>query len=272
MDPKTFIISAAKLKTHDRVVATLSLKNIVLGAPLKDDGMRWGSGSKAGAKSDKMICHGSGFRGINYNLFALAQKLHPHLAVIDGYDGMQGNGPMRGDPVDHRVCVVASVRDYHPPAARRGGISGVVLFGTEMRSRNIHTRESRVMVSLGDVEKRRAWAGRFARYRASGLSVARFCKQERVSPHTFYYWAKRLRTASSAAPSWTDRAIMPRHASTPSLPNSSTREAVVRFRWKSGAEVVVPADCLEAIRCLAKCLAEAGDCRGEPFQEVVIKA
>ena len=30
MDPKTFIISAAKLKTHDRVVATLSLKNIVL--------------------------------------------------------------------------------------------------------------------------------------------------------------------------------------------------------------------------------------------------
>ena len=41
-------------------------------------------------------------------MFALAQKLHPHLAVIDGYDGMQGNGPMRGDPVDHRVCVVSS--------------------------------------------------------------------------------------------------------------------------------------------------------------------
>ena len=128
------------------------------------------------------------------------------------------------------------------------------------------------MVSLGYLEKRQAWAARFARYRASGLSVARFCKQERVSPHTFYYWAKRLRTASSSAPSWTDRAIVPRHASASSSPNSSTREAVVRFRWKSGAEVVVPADCLEAIGCLAKCLAEAGDCRGEPFQEVIIKA
>jgi uncharacterized protein (DUF362 family) len=108
MDPKTFIISAAKLKTHDRVVATLSLKNIVMGAPLKDEGLRWGAGGKPGAKSDKPICHGSGFRGINYNLFTLAQKLRPHLAVIDGFDGMQGNGPMSGDPVDHRVCVVSS--------------------------------------------------------------------------------------------------------------------------------------------------------------------
>ena len=47
---------------------------------------------------------------------------------------------------------------------------------------------------------------------------------------------------------------------------------MVRFRWRSGTEVVVPADCLEAIRCLAECLAEAGDYRGEAFQEVVVKA
>jgi hypothetical protein len=37
--------------------------------------------------------------------------------------------------------------------------------------------------------------------------------------------------------------------------------------------VLVPAGCLEAIRCLAECLAEAGDgCRGAAFQEVVVKA
>ena len=108
MDPGTFIISAAKMKTHDRVVATLSLKNIVLGAPVKDPGFRFSSASKPGAKTDKPICHGSGFRGLNYNLFALAQRLHPHLAVIDGYDGMEGNGPTRGQAVDHRVCVVSS--------------------------------------------------------------------------------------------------------------------------------------------------------------------
>jgi hypothetical protein len=56
------------------------------------------------------------------------------------------------------------------------------------------------------------------------------------------------------------------------MASNSTREAVVRFRWNSGAEVTVPAGCLEAIRCLAKCLAETGDGCGEAFQEVLVKA
>ncbi|MEI7729921.1 MAG: DUF362 domain-containing protein [Verrucomicrobiota bacterium] len=107
LDPNNFIISAAKFKTHDRVLATLSLKNIVVGAPIKDAGFRWGPGSKRGAKNDKSLTHGSGFRGINYNLFALAPRLHPHLAVIDGYEGMEGNGPVGGTPVDHKVCVAS---------------------------------------------------------------------------------------------------------------------------------------------------------------------
>lgn len=105
LDPSTFIISAAKMKTHDRVVATLSLKNIVVGAPVKDPGFQWGPRSKRGAKNDKPLIHGSGFRGINYNLFAVAQRLHPHLAIIDGFDGMQGNGPVSGTSVDHKVLV-----------------------------------------------------------------------------------------------------------------------------------------------------------------------
>lgn len=107
LDPNNFIISAAKFKTHDRVVATLSLKNIVVGAPIKDPGFRWGPGAKAGAKNDKPVTHGNGFRGINYNLYALAPRLHPHLSVIDGYEGMEGEGPVGGTPVQHRVCVVS---------------------------------------------------------------------------------------------------------------------------------------------------------------------
>jgi uncharacterized protein (DUF362 family) len=106
LDPNTYLISAARMKTHDRVVATLSLKNIVVGAPVKDLGFRWGGG-KPGARNDKPLIHGSGFRGINYNLFAVAQRLHPHLAVIDGFQGMEGNGPVGGTPVDHRVCVAS---------------------------------------------------------------------------------------------------------------------------------------------------------------------
>ena len=107
LDPYSFVISAAKMKTHDLIVATLSLKNIILGAPVKDPGFRWGDGAKPGAKTDKPIVHGNGFRGLNYNLFDLSRRLHPQLAVIDGYDGMEGNGPTGGTLVEHRVCVVS---------------------------------------------------------------------------------------------------------------------------------------------------------------------
>jgi uncharacterized protein (DUF362 family) len=106
LDPNNFIISAAKFKTHDRVVATLSLKNIVVGAAIKrgggerPEGGRWGN-------SDKPVTHGGGYRGINFNLFTLASRLHPHLAVIDGYEGMEGEGPASGTPVNSRVCVVS---------------------------------------------------------------------------------------------------------------------------------------------------------------------
>ncbi len=107
LDRDSYVISAAKLKTHDQVVATLSLKNIIFGAPIKDRGFRWGKGRTPDLKNDKPIVHGSGMYGINYNLFALAQRLGPDLAVVDGYRGMEGNGPSHGEPVDHRLCVVS---------------------------------------------------------------------------------------------------------------------------------------------------------------------
>lgn len=108
LSPDSYIVSVTKMKTHDRAVVTLSLKNIVFGAPVKDPGYSWGRNSKPGANSDKPIVHGNGFRGINYNLFALASTLHPHLSVIDGFQGMEGDGPISGTAVDHRVCVAST--------------------------------------------------------------------------------------------------------------------------------------------------------------------
>jgi uncharacterized protein (DUF362 family) len=108
LSPDSYIVSVAKMKTHDRAIATLSLKNIVFGAPVKDLGFTFGKNRKEGAWSDKSIVHGSGYRGINYNLYALAPRLHPHLAVIDGFEGMEGNGPNNGTPVDHKVCVAST--------------------------------------------------------------------------------------------------------------------------------------------------------------------
>lgn len=108
LSPDSYVVSVARMKTHDRVLATLSLKNIVLGAPIKDLGFAWGPTRKPGAKNDKPIAHGGGYRGINYNLYALAERLHPDLAVIDGFEGMEGNGPNSGTPVDHRICLAAT--------------------------------------------------------------------------------------------------------------------------------------------------------------------
>jgi uncharacterized protein (DUF362 family) len=108
LNPNSYIVSVARMKTHDWAVVTLSLKNIVFGAPVKDVGFAFGKNRKEGSRSDKSIVHGSGFRGINYNLYDLASRLHPHLAVIDGFEGMEGNGPLKGTPVDHRVCVVST--------------------------------------------------------------------------------------------------------------------------------------------------------------------
>jgi len=105
LDPNNFIISAAKLKTHDRVIATLSLKNIVLGSAVKRAG---GTEPETYIRnSDKPIMHGGGVRGTNFNLGILAQRLHPHLAVIDGYEGMEGQGPGGGTAVNSRVCVAS---------------------------------------------------------------------------------------------------------------------------------------------------------------------
>ncbi len=108
MDPaNNFVISAAKLKTHDLVGITLSLKNVVVGSGIKDSGAGLGKAGSGGGRSDKPIMHGGGTYGINYNIFALSAKLHPDLAVIDGYEGMEGTGPVNGTPVSQQVCVAS---------------------------------------------------------------------------------------------------------------------------------------------------------------------
>jgi uncharacterized protein (DUF362 family) len=100
LDPDLHIISAAKMKTHDRVVATLSLKNVLLGAPLNDY-----------KKNDKGLTHAeynfSRDSLLHYNMFHLAQEIYPDLGVIDGFEAMEGNGPVGGTPVDTRLALAS---------------------------------------------------------------------------------------------------------------------------------------------------------------------
>ena len=102
-DRNNFVMSSARMKTHGVVVATLSLKNLVFGSPLKTPG--YSSHNVTNATSGKKTLHGNGFRAVNYNMYALAYHVRPDLAFVDGYEGMEGNGPTLGTPVDHRVCI-----------------------------------------------------------------------------------------------------------------------------------------------------------------------
>jgi len=95
-DPNFYVISAAAMKTHNAVVATLGLKNVVVGGALK-----------LGGRSDKRQFH-QGTKLINYNMFLIAQHVRPALTVIDGYQGMEGNGPTGGTAVDSRVAIAGT--------------------------------------------------------------------------------------------------------------------------------------------------------------------
>ena len=103
-DPDAFVICCAVMKTHNAAIASLSVKNMVLGAPLH-------SVAGEGYWNDKRKYH-AGIRQMHYNMLLTAEKLRPNwgLAVIDGFEGMEGNGPNSGTPVPSRVAIAST--DY----------------------------------------------------------------------------------------------------------------------------------------------------------------
>jgi uncharacterized protein (DUF362 family) len=103
VDPEAFVISAAMLKTHNTVIASLGIKNMVLGAPLHQangETTRW---------NEKRKYH-VGLRQTHYNMMVTAQRLHWGASVVDGYEGMEGNGPNSGTPVASRIALAST--DY----------------------------------------------------------------------------------------------------------------------------------------------------------------
>ena len=115
LDPDAFVICSAIMKTHNAVVATLSVKNLTLGAPLHNPPgeKRW---------NDKRKYH-VGVRQNHYNMLLTAQKLQPNwgATVIDGYEGMEGDGPNSGNPVPSRIAIAST--DYI--AADRVGLEAM---------------------------------------------------------------------------------------------------------------------------------------------------
>ena len=101
VDPEAFVISSAMLKTHNTVIASLSIKNMVLGAPLHQatgETPRW---------NEKRKYH-VGLRQTHYNMMVTAQRLNWGASLVDGYEGMEGNGPNSGTPVPSRIALAST--------------------------------------------------------------------------------------------------------------------------------------------------------------------
>ena len=85
------IVSLAKLKTHHWAGITLSMKNLFGLMP----GLYYGW--------PKNVLH---YAGIDEAILDITATLRPHLAIVDGIVGMEGDGPIMGDPKPAGVLVM----------------------------------------------------------------------------------------------------------------------------------------------------------------------
>jgi uncharacterized protein (DUF362 family) len=86
------VVSMPKLKTHHWMGVTLSLKNCFGCMPGRVYG--W----------PKDVFH---VRGIQSSILDIFATVRPSLAIVDGIVGMEGDGPIMGDPVPSGVVVVS---------------------------------------------------------------------------------------------------------------------------------------------------------------------
>ncbi|MBI2304715.1 MAG: DUF362 domain-containing protein [Chloroflexi bacterium] len=122
-----YVVSVGPPKTHDFVIMTASLKNVVMGSLVRREsrflrllvamahrfrikaapGTVKTAHSLLGRGNDKMKMH-QGYPVMNLNLCRLAKVVHPHLSVIDGFVAMEGEGPVTGTPVPWGLAVAST--------------------------------------------------------------------------------------------------------------------------------------------------------------------
>ena len=87
-----YLVSVVRPKTHDTVIVTLTLKNVVVGAILP---------------GDRHKIH-QGYKAINLSIAYLATHMLPKLSIVDGAVGMEGAGPTNGAPIELGVSLAGS--------------------------------------------------------------------------------------------------------------------------------------------------------------------
>lgn len=96
--------SVTRAKTHDHVTCTLSMKNM-LGCVLVPDQV-WIHGDEVEHEEPPEIARESNWIACK-NIVTLMDVVKPDVSVLDGFVGMEGDGPVDGSPVDLRAAVAS---------------------------------------------------------------------------------------------------------------------------------------------------------------------
>ncbi len=109
LDPDNYIVSVSRMKTHWHMVATLSVKNFLMGAPWNGQQPEFENPNQVEKVKmhgcDNILWEGSHNEYLTTNLPTLAVHIWPDFGFVDGFEGMEGNGPTQGTPVDHRISL-----------------------------------------------------------------------------------------------------------------------------------------------------------------------
>mgnify|MGYP003384660591 CR=1 FL=1 len=89
--------------------------------------------------------------------------------------------------------------------------------------------------------RRQVWAERLRRYSQSGLTVAAFCDQERVSLPSFYQWRRKLDGSPDGGIVTAQRDKNATMRSQAFVPVHITQSAVVEMRLPNGVQFWLPA-------------------------------
>ncbi len=144
LNPDNYIISATPMKTHNTVLVTLSAKNIGMSVPYIDIGFNY---SQKGAIREKWWMHGNAggtsyppgdFQALNDNVYRMlaVYGIRPHLAVLDGFQGTEHNGPHAGTFIAAPQRLAVTSLDWL--AADRIGLT---LMGTKVYKVLNHTQD-----------------------------------------------------------------------------------------------------------------------------------
>lgn len=103
------LISITPPKTHNEVVFSGGIKNVVVGSLLRPSGsLPARLASRLGLfKNSKTAIH-QGYHAINQNIFSLFNKIPLKLTIIDGFESMEGEGPIDGDLVPSHWAIASS--------------------------------------------------------------------------------------------------------------------------------------------------------------------